>query len=120
MLSDEKAREKYDKMGLDGVADDMPMMDPGAFFTMVFGNDKFEHIVGELKIASMMASACPVCHLVSQLELGWKAKGQLAGVFAAPNLGPHTALCELTGLAPSHRLAAWMISTLLTRAAMTP
>ena len=38
-----------------GGVEDAPVMDSSAFFAMVFGSDKFEHLVGELQVAMMMS-----------------------------------------------------------------
>jgi adenylate kinase len=46
-------REKYDAEGMSGV-DDVEPMDAGAFFTMLFGSDRFEPLIGELQLATMM------------------------------------------------------------------
>lgn len=55
MLSNPALREKYDQEGkeeLNGV----DMMDPSAFFAMVFGSEEFEPLVGPLKLATMVGS----------------------------------------------------------------
>lgn len=52
-LSDEGLRSRYDKFGKQGT-EDAPVMDSAAFFAMVFGSDKFDSLVGEMKITSMM------------------------------------------------------------------
>ncbi|KAG1671690.1 hypothetical protein FOA52_007481 [Chlamydomonas sp. UWO 241] len=51
VLGDPVKRAKYDQHGKDGV-DKGDMMDGGEFFGMLFGNDKFEELVGELIIAA--------------------------------------------------------------------
>lgn len=53
ILSDEQLRAKYDAGGVSGVAD-APVMDSSAFFAVIFGSEKFEGIVGELRLAMMM------------------------------------------------------------------
>ena len=55
MLSDVDLRASYDRLGKEGVAG-AATMDPSAFYAMIFGSDKFEPLVGELKLAMMMAS----------------------------------------------------------------
>ncbi|CAI5503195.1 unnamed protein product [Closterium sp. Naga37s-1] len=53
VLMDPESREKYDRYGraaLDGT-----FMDPGYFFTMSFGAEKFKPLVGELTIAHTAA-----------------------------------------------------------------
>lgn len=55
VLSDVDLRASYDRLGKEGVAG-AATMDPSAFYAMIFGSDKFEPLVGELKLAMMMAS----------------------------------------------------------------
>jgi DnaJ-class molecular chaperone len=50
VLIDEKTREKYDKMGQEGLKD-VQVMDSKAIFEMIFGSEKFEPILGELKLS---------------------------------------------------------------------
>lgn len=50
VLSNEELRRKYDEHGCDGL--DVNFMDGGEFFNMLFGSDQFEHLVGELLIAT--------------------------------------------------------------------
>eukprot|EP00611_Tribonema_gayanum_P000248 TRINITY_DN1017_c0_g2_i2.p1 TRINITY_DN1017_c0_g2~~TRINITY_DN1017_c0_g2_i2.p1 ORF type:complete len:619 (-),score=211.69 TRINITY_DN1017_c0_g2_i2:357-2213(-) len=52
-LSDEELRLRYDKYGRAGTAD-APVMDSAAFFAMVFGSEKFEPLVGEMKMSAMI------------------------------------------------------------------
>ncbi|CAI5998417.1 unnamed protein product [Closterium sp. NIES-64] len=49
VLMDPAKREKYDRFGRAALDD--TFMDPGYFFTMSFGADKFKPLVGELTIA---------------------------------------------------------------------
>lgn len=53
MLSDEDLRNNYDKGGKDGV-EGAPQADSATLFAMIFGSEKFESLVGELKLASQM------------------------------------------------------------------
>jgi curved DNA-binding protein CbpA len=53
ILSNEELRAKYDLNGASGVSD-APVMDSSAFFAVIFGSEKFESIVGELRLAMMM------------------------------------------------------------------
>mmetsp|Transcript_1971 Transcript_1971/g.2609 ORF Transcript_1971/g.2609 Transcript_1971/m.2609 type:complete len:453 (-) Transcript_1971:520-1878(-) len=53
VLSDTGLREKYDRLGKEGV-DDAPLMDSAAFYMMIFGSEKFDAYVGQLKFATMM------------------------------------------------------------------
>jgi hypothetical protein len=52
VLSDEKLRERYDRFGKAGVREH-EFVDPSTMFSMLFGGGKFEHLVGELKMAFM-------------------------------------------------------------------
>lgn len=54
MLSDEGLREKYDKDGLDGLGE-QPQMDPNLFYSMFFGSEEFEPLIGKMKIHAMMS-----------------------------------------------------------------
>eukprot|EP00850_Spirogloea_muscicola_P011320 SM000070S21286 [mRNA] locus=s70:37135:39702:- [translate_table: standard] len=49
VLMDPERREAYDRHGKASL--DEGFMDPGSFFTMAFGADKFEHLIGELTVA---------------------------------------------------------------------
>lgn len=53
ILSSDELRAKYDVNGLGGVSD-APVMDSSAFFAVIFGSEKFESIVGQLRLAMMM------------------------------------------------------------------
>lgn len=53
VLSDEKLRHNYDTHGKDSV-EDAPKVDPSTLFAMIFGSEKFEPLVGELKLSSQM------------------------------------------------------------------
>jgi len=53
ILSNDELRAKYDTNGLSGVSD-APVMDSSAFFAVIFGSEKFETIVGELRLAMLM------------------------------------------------------------------
>eukprot|EP00967_Tisochrysis_lutea_P099803 scaffold148452_cov21-Tisochrysis_lutea.AAC.1 len=50
-MSDPKLRDMYDRHGSEGLDDHANFMDSGEFFNMLFGSEKFEHLVGELAIA---------------------------------------------------------------------
>jgi curved DNA-binding protein CbpA len=52
VLSNPTLREKYDKDGKEEV-NEANLMDPTAFFAMVFGSEDFEPLVGALKLATM-------------------------------------------------------------------
>ena len=51
VLSDPSTRSTYDQMGAEGV-DGAPKMDGAALFSMIFGSELFEPLVGELKMAT--------------------------------------------------------------------
>lgn len=56
ILSDEKLRFNYDNVGLAGV-EDAPKVDSSMLFAMIFGSEKFNTYVGELKLATTLQSA---------------------------------------------------------------
>ena len=62
-MSDPKLRDMYDRHGSEGLDDHASFMDSGEFFSMLFGSEKFEHLVGELAFACavrwVLNSACP-------------------------------------------------------------
>ncbi|KAK9800240.1 hypothetical protein WJX73_004696 [Symbiochloris irregularis] len=51
VLGNPELRERYDRSGAEGL--DVNFMDSAAFFVMLFGSDRFEHLVGELTIAAV-------------------------------------------------------------------
>lgn len=55
VLSDEKLRSNYDREGKSGV-EGAPKVDPASMYAMIFGSEKFEPLIGELKIAKEMQS----------------------------------------------------------------
>lgn len=55
VLSNPQLREKYDKDGKEEV-NEANLMDPTAFFAMVFGSEDFEPLVGPLKLAAMAST----------------------------------------------------------------
>jgi hypothetical protein len=52
VLSTPLLRKHYDAAGPSGLAD-VDWLEPGAFFAALFGSEMFEHLVGELAIATM-------------------------------------------------------------------
>lgn len=50
VLGNAELRDRYDKHGAQAL--DVNFMDASEFFMMLFGSDKFEHLVGELMIAA--------------------------------------------------------------------
>jgi len=55
ILSDEELRRKYDEHGREAALDHSPVLDASAFFTLIFGSDKFEPLVGELQLAMVLS-----------------------------------------------------------------
>ncbi|KAK9865762.1 hypothetical protein WJX84_008412 [Apatococcus fuscideae] len=51
VLSNPELRARYDQHGEEGL--DVNFMDGAEFFTMLFGCDRFEHLVGELMLATL-------------------------------------------------------------------
>ena len=56
VLSDPSTRATYDAAGEDGI-DGVPKMDGAALFSMIFGSERFEPLVGELKLVAQMMTA---------------------------------------------------------------
>jgi len=57
VLGDEKLRKIYDRDGKDGLSGDkteaaMEQLDPSLIFTFLFGNDRFDDIVGRLQLVT--------------------------------------------------------------------
>ena len=50
VLSSPELRKRYDQQGAEGM--EVDFMDHAEFFNALFGSDRFEHLVGELMIAS--------------------------------------------------------------------
>ncbi|KAG5182462.1 hypothetical protein JKP88DRAFT_348900 [Tribonema minus] len=83
-LSDEQLREQYDKFGRAGM-EAAPMMESTAFFAMVFGSEKFEALVGEMKMAAAMRgkeeaaeAGTPQLARAAEVLKQWKREVQLA------------------------------------------
>ena len=55
VLSNEEARARYDARGKEGL-EEANFMDASTFYQMVFGSENFEDFVGELQLASLVAS----------------------------------------------------------------
>lgn len=52
VLSDPKLRERYDTIGAEAMNDQaLPNIDPGLFFSMLFGAEQFEKYIGKLYLA---------------------------------------------------------------------
>eukprot|EP00033_Pygsuia_biforma_P002501 GCRY01002771.1.p1 GENE.GCRY01002771.1~~GCRY01002771.1.p1 ORF type:complete len:483 (+),score=106.13 GCRY01002771.1:165-1613(+) len=74
VLADPALRERYDKYGPLGVTGENTM-EPEAFFNMMFGSEKFEHLIGKLTVVSrMMAEEAD--RAVDQKELKAKLKAE--------------------------------------------
>lgn len=54
VLSNADLRAKYDAHGVEGL--DVNFMDSAEFFSMLFGSDRFEHLLGELSLAQLTRS----------------------------------------------------------------
>ncbi|KAJ1724244.1 DnaJ-like protein [Coemansia erecta] len=52
VLSDPKMRSQYNELGAEKNRDDANMVDPTAFFNMLFGGERFVSMIGELNIIS--------------------------------------------------------------------
>jgi curved DNA-binding protein CbpA len=52
VLSDDSLRKRYDARGKDGLGD-VPIVNPSAFFGMLFGSEQMESWIGRLKLATM-------------------------------------------------------------------
>lgn len=50
-LSDPETRRRYDEHGSDGI--DQPEIDPVQLFSMMFGSELFEHLIGKLTMTTM-------------------------------------------------------------------
>lgn len=55
VLSDPELREKYDTSGKEGVQDKIQTVDPAAFFSILFGSEKFEGYTGTIQLAATAA-----------------------------------------------------------------
>ena len=53
ILSDDRLRSIYDQSGKDGISG-APKMDASSLYSMIFGSENFEPIIGELQIASQI------------------------------------------------------------------
>ena len=58
VLSNADLRAKYNQHGVEGL--DVNFMDSAEFFSMLFGSDRFEHLLGELSLAQMTRSGEPL------------------------------------------------------------
>ena len=54
VLSNDELREKYDELGR-AALEQSNLVDPTAFFAMLFGSEPFEHLIGELRLATRFA-----------------------------------------------------------------
>ena len=50
VVGNAELRQRYDQHGAEGL--DVNFMDGAEFFTMLFGSDSFEHLLGELMTAA--------------------------------------------------------------------
>ena len=85
VLSDVESRKKYDALGAKSFEQQGPTIDPRAFFSALFGSQKFEKYVGELSLASMakqimkdmetMQDQQQAPHLDMDINLSARARG---------------------------------------------
>ena len=68
VLSDDNLRASYDTGGISGV-EGAPKLDSSALFAMVFGSEKFEPLVGELKLTSQINESSQEGHAYEPKEL---------------------------------------------------
>lgn len=68
VLSDPGKRKRYDEGGMEGLGDG-DFMDGALFFTALFGSDRFQHLVGELAIATMARLARPSIALLAAAQV---------------------------------------------------
>ena len=54
VLSSDELRKKYDEKGKAALASES-MVDPTSFFAMLFGSEPFEHLIGELRLATLFS-----------------------------------------------------------------
>lgn len=52
VLSNPSLRQQYDKHGAEGLHTD-DLMDSAAFFACLFGSEMFDHLIGELALATI-------------------------------------------------------------------
>lgn len=76
VLSDEESRRKYDEGGRENLEDE-PSVDPGAFFTALFGSQAFEHLVGKPHLATMAEAGVSLCE-EDTIELQMRRESRLA------------------------------------------
>ena len=56
VLSNDDTRAKYDAKGMEGL-EGANFMEASAFYSMIFGSEGFEDLIGELQLASMLQAA---------------------------------------------------------------
>ena len=105
VLSNDDLRAKYDAQGK-AALESQSMVDPTAFFAMLFGSEPFEHLIGELRLATMFSSGGEV----SEVYLAYKQKRRevlcalnLSGLLAQFVFGDE---CAPHRLRPRCRLSA--------------
>lgn len=57
VLSNEDTRARYDLKGMDGLDGSEKLLDPSTLYAMLFGSEKFDDLIGELQLASMIQQA---------------------------------------------------------------
>ena len=72
VLGDVKLRRQYDANGVQGL--DVNFMDACEFFTMLFGSDRFQHLIGELMLATAARNSGEFSfsqHKLQQVTSSW-------------------------------------------------
>ena len=59
ILGDARQRAEYDRNGLPGEGEKGPALDAEAFYALFFGCDRFEYLLGEMQLASMLSGRSP-------------------------------------------------------------
>lgn len=70
VLSDDKLRERYDRMGQAALTDgSLPTIDPAVFFGMLFGAEQFEKYIGKLYLATQTS------HIAKDMQREFEKQG---------------------------------------------